>query len=121
MIDSGYRESTKDNIKSQYEQYKMFCNYHFLNTFPADSWQLVWFSQYLANQGKKPSTISNAISTVRTLQALKGHSVPDLYDICIKLQLKGLNNLSNTIERTESRSHDTTDFAQYPPICRHSS
>ena len=30
---------------------------------------------------------------------MKGHSVPDLYDICIKLQLKGLNNLSNTIRK----------------------
>ena len=98
-IGAGYKDSSKENIKSQYDNYKRFCNYYFLDTFPVDSWQLVRFAQYLANEGKRPGTVSNHISTIRTLQALKGKPIPDLFDIAIKLELKGLANLSNKVKR----------------------
>ena len=96
-IEAGYRKSSLKNIKSQYESYARFCTYYFLREFPVDSWQLVRFAQYLSNEGKSPGTVANSISTVRTLQALKGMSVPDLYDITIKLLLKGLQNMAGHV------------------------
>ena len=98
-IGSGYKDSTKDNIKSQYDIYKRFCNYYFLKKFPANSWQLCRFAQFLYSKNRAPSTIANAISTVHTLQALKGHPVPDLYDVSIRLQLKGLKNISKKVKK----------------------
>ena len=98
-IGNGYKESSKDNIKSQYDSYKRFCEYFYLSKFPADSWQLCRFAQYLSNLGRAPGTVANAVSTVRTLQALKGYPTPDLYDVAIKLELKGLKNTSGHIKR----------------------
>ena len=99
IIGCGYKESSRDNIKSQYNNYKRFCSYFFLTKFPADSWQLCRFAQYLANKGKSPGTVANNLSTVRTLKVLKGYATPDLYDIAIRLQLKGLQNLSEHVKK----------------------
>ena len=57
------------------------------------------FAQFLHNEGKAPSSIANAVSTIRTIQALKGFKQPDLFEICVKLHLKGLKNLSNHVIR----------------------
>ena len=43
--------------------------------------------------------MANNISTVHTLQALKGHKIPDLYNVSIKLHLWGLGNLSKEVKR----------------------
>ena len=96
-IEAGYCKSSMKNIKSQYQSYTRFCNYYFLDEFPANSWQLCHYGQYLSNKGWAPGTVANAISTIRTLQALKGFPVPDLYDITIKLHLCGLQNLSGHV------------------------
>ena len=96
-IGKGYKDSSKANIQCQFNNYTRFCNYFFLKQFPADSWQLVRCAQYLANEGKSPGTIANTISTIRTLQGLMGWPTPELYDIAIKLELKGLNNLSQAV------------------------
>ena len=93
-MEAGYKQSSLDNIKSQYAAYKRFCDYYFLQKFPADIWQLCRFAQYLYNRKISPGTIANSVSTVRTIQALKGMSVPDMNDICIKLELRGIKNLS---------------------------
>ena len=98
-IGSSYKESTKENIKSQYDNYKRFCKYFYLKPFPTDSWQLVRCAQFLSNEGKRPGTIANIISTVCTLHALKGYQSPELYDITIKLQLKGLHNISGKVTK----------------------
>ena len=52
----------------------------------------------MANEGKSPGTIANAVSTIHTLQALKGYATPDLYDVAIRLQLRGLQNLSDHVK-----------------------
>ena len=65
--------------------------------FPTTSWQLSRFAQDLNNQGRAPGTVSNYISVIRTLQALKGFKNVDLYDIALKLHLKGLANLSDYV------------------------
>ena len=96
---AGHKSATQQNIKSQYDNYKRFCKHFSLPKFPADSWQLCRFAQYLANQGKSPGTCANHISTVRTVQALRGYQVPDLYDISIKLTLKGFSNMSKHVKR----------------------
>ena len=35
-IEAGYKQSSMQNIKSQYESYERFCNYFYLQMFPAD-------------------------------------------------------------------------------------
>ena len=57
------------------------------------------YGQYITNQGRAPGTVANNISIIRTLHALKGFKNVDLYDITLKLCLKGLVNLSDHVIR----------------------
>ena len=125
-IGSGYKDSSKENIQSQYSNYKRFCKYFYLETFPADSWQLCRCAQFLAYEGKRLGTVANTISTIRTLQALKGYPTPDLFDVAVKLQLRGLKNLSEkVVKRAQAMTpqmlksiHDKVNFTdEFEMVC----
>ena len=96
-IEHGYKESSLANVQSAYTSYQRFCIHFSFKLFPATSWRLCRYTQYMHNSGKAPSTIANHISIIRTLHTLKGHPVNDLHQMALKLHLKGLTNISKHV------------------------
>ena len=95
-----------NNVQCAYSSYQRFCMHFKFKIFPANSWRLCQFAQYLFNLGKAPGTIANAVSIVCT-SALKGYKLTDLYDVALKLHIKGLGNLSpHIVQQAEAMTPD---------------
>lgn len=79
-LKQGYRPSTLRNIRSQALIYSRFCDFYGLNMFPADEWQLIRFTRYIANTVTSYDTVTNYLAGVRTLHRLAGFSIQDAKD-----------------------------------------
>ena len=95
----AFQDSTHKNIRSHKNMYERVCAKYKLITFPADAWQLCRYAQYLFNMGRVPGTIANHLSSICTMQAIKGYNIPALKDICIRLHFKGLKRVSGHVKK----------------------
>ena len=76
-LHTGYRPGSFKNLKSQAHIYLNFCRTHNLTPFPADHWQMVRFSRYVANTVQSIGTVQNYTGEVRKLHDLAGYEVPN--------------------------------------------
>ena len=58
-LGTGYRPGSHKNLRSRAQIYLNFCQTHQLTFFPADDWQLVRFSRYVANTVNSFGTVQN--------------------------------------------------------------
>ena len=64
--------------------------YFDLSPFPASTYVLVWYSQYLTRYLKAHSSIVSYLSGVKTLHTLLGYSIHGFHGFLLKLTLRGL-------------------------------
>lgn len=77
LVRDSYQPGTWSNITSQVSGYYRFCDQYGLQYLPASPQQLTRFAVFLFEVKKlSPDTISNHISTVRTLHGLAGLALP---------------------------------------------
>lgn len=91
LVRDSYRPGTRRNIKTHLRSYYEFCDKLHLQYFPASTTQLTRFAVYLFScKNLVPETITNYISTIRTIHGLQELPIPDSSDIIITAALKGM-------------------------------
>ena len=85
-----------------------FCTVYKYQPYPCTNWQLVQFAQHLFNENKKPETIQNYVSSVRTLHKLAGYPEIQKNDIYYHMIVDGHKHLCVTpVKQAELMDHDT--------------
>ena len=82
-----YRPKSVRNKKCQINIYFKFCEFYGLQPFPAEEWQLIRYSRYIANTSTSFGTVENHISNIRTMQELAGISMtPKMPNLAMHLE-----------------------------------
>ena len=90
MVKRGHAEGTRSNHRCHINSYERFCNELWFQPYLATEWQLCMYGQYPHEQSKKPGTVNNYVSSVRTMHKMASLTVPDTNNIHFKLLVGGL-------------------------------
>ena len=78
------------NYRTHHNNYIEFCQQYKYEPYPADEWRYCQYTQHLAWQNKKPGTVDNYVSTVRTMHKLEGLPCPEPRQIHYQKLSQGL-------------------------------
>ena len=102
-LKTGYRPGSYKNIKSEAHVYWNFCCTHNLSSFPADEWQLIGFSSYVANTVTSIGMVQNYNGGVRKLHGLAGYKVPHPGEANYQLMIQSLRaELAKPVKQAEA-------------------
>ena len=87
-VKQGHADGTRTNHRSHHNSYIKFCDEYRFQPYPASNWRYCQYAQYLSNKNRKPGTIHNHISSIKTLHKLQNLKVPDDGQIHYKLITK---------------------------------
>lgn len=91
LINDSHRPGTKQNLRSQINNYMEFCDRYRFMCVPADGKQVTRFAAYLhAVKNLNPRTIDNNVTAVRTLHGLLGFPAPDTSNYIHQAVRRGL-------------------------------
>ena len=88
---SGYSDGTWKNFRSVLNQYLRFCNEFQLSPFPASGKALNGFAIITSLRVKSPRTVTNYLSSLKTLQHLFDLPTKNFSDFGVRLTIRGLN------------------------------
>ena len=89
-VKKGHADGTRENHRSHHRAYLRFCDEYAYEYYPADDWRLCMYAQYLFQQGKRPGTVDNHISSIRVIHRMAGMNGLNPTDIHYKLLSDGL-------------------------------
>ena len=107
-IKQGNADGTRANRRTADRAYKRFCAELMFSPYPATSWRLVQFAQYLFDENKRPGTVANYVSAVRIIHRLAEMQCPDPDQIHYKLMLNGLKRqCKEPVKQAVPLNHNT--------------
>ena len=94
-MNAGYRPNTLGNKRTHGRSYGDFCRKFGFAPFPADEWQFIRYTVYLAESEDITSagTVANYVGGVRSLSRLGGFHTPPASAANVKLCLDGVKTL----------------------------
>ena len=87
----GYSDGTWKNFRSVLNQYLRFCNEFQLSPFPASVKALNGFAIITSLRVKSPRTVTNYLSSLKTLHHLFDLPTKNFSDFGVRLTIRGLN------------------------------
>ena len=105
-IRAGNAAGTQANKRTHNTAYEHFCTEYMFDPYPSSNWQLVQFAQYLYAEHKKPETVENYVSSIRTLHRMAGFTKLEAGDIFFNLMVKGLKRqCTHPVKQAQPMTH----------------
>ena len=114
---AAYASGTKNNIKTQWKAFIMFCLYFNIDYLPCSNETVCLYIQFLSRSFKSVQSIKNYVSGVRNLHLLHGYEFPDNDNFELRLLLRG--SLEYTPHTKTCTTNHTRFTAQNIPTPEH--
>ena len=106
-IKTGNAEGTRANRRTHARAYQRFCSDFNFDPYPANSWRLVQFAQYLFDEDKRPGTVANYVSSIRILHKLAEMPCPDSAQIHFTMMMNGFKRMeTRPVKQADPVDHE---------------